>query len=236
MSNYTRDRYGLCDEGTALFMILIAVALFAALGYAISQSGRDSGGIDKEKLSLSVARTVQQAGLIEQTINRLKLINKCADTQISFENNIVTGYANASAPSDKSCHVFDAAGGAADFPIPTDGINDASRWIFRTIRIYKVGENQTYCTEATPPCTELIMLLPNITQEACLELNKRINNISSIYTQDTFTIAQATAIKFTGSYSPWSGDLDGTNIDGKLSACTRTTDSPYIFYHTLIAR
>ena len=74
------------EAGNALFLILIAVALFAALSYAVTSSGRGGGGIDKEQYSIIAARMVQHFGSMEQAINRMKIINGCSDEEISFEH------------------------------------------------------------------------------------------------------------------------------------------------------
>lgn len=103
------------QRGNALFLILIAVALFAALSYAMTQSGRGGGTVTKEQAMLEASRLLQYAASLEATVNRLRLANNCSDTQISFENSVVAGYVNPLSPADKSCNVFHASGGGQEF-------------------------------------------------------------------------------------------------------------------------
>ena len=80
------------SSGNVLFLILIAVVLFAALSYAVTSSSRSSGNVDKEKNELAISNLMQQLTLLDQSIMRLKILNKCTDKEISFENTTVSGY------------------------------------------------------------------------------------------------------------------------------------------------
>ncbi len=97
-------------RGNALFLILIAVALFAALSYAVTQLGRGgSGGVEKEKANLAAALAEQCAGYVERGVNVLQLVNKCSADQISYE--LPDGMnENSLNPSNTDCFVFNGNG------------------------------------------------------------------------------------------------------------------------------
>jgi len=97
------------QSGNALFLILIAVALFAALSYAVTQSGRGNAGIEREQQMINQAVSEQCTASVNYAVNKLKLIVGCDSSEISYE--LADGSnANASAPADKSCHIFHANG------------------------------------------------------------------------------------------------------------------------------
>lgn len=70
------------ENGNVLFLILIAVALFAALSYAITQSGRGGGDTSNDKLKLDVSRFLQQSVMVKTEILRRNIFGKT----IQFDN------------------------------------------------------------------------------------------------------------------------------------------------------
>lgn len=97
------------QSGNALFLILIAVALFAALSYAITSSSRGSGGIEEEQETLDAAVVQQCAAMVEYGENKLKSLNGCSDSELNYE--LPDGSnANGDAPPDGSCDLFKQKG------------------------------------------------------------------------------------------------------------------------------
>lgn len=73
------------ERGNALFLILIAVALFAALSYAVTQSGRSSGTIDRESAMILAAQITQEAAAYRVAVDRM-LLTGTDKTALQFEN------------------------------------------------------------------------------------------------------------------------------------------------------
>lgn len=103
--------YPRSQKGNALFLILIAVALFGALSYAVTQSGRGSGSISREKAQLDAAVSQQCMAYVDRGVMMLEIVHGCPTGQISYELPD-GGNENPLNPSDTSCFVFhpDGAG------------------------------------------------------------------------------------------------------------------------------
>lgn len=199
-------------RGNALFLILIGVALFAALSYAVTQSGRGgSGGISQEQNMLKAAEVANYLAAIRNAITRLTLTG-CSETQLDFENTVYIGgqsgpYSvgqimyppgnNASSPTDQSCDIFNAAGGGVTARI-ISGTADAAQcsgggcWAepghiwFSTDVVPGVGTG----------APELLAVLTHIPAPLCAAYNKlQTGNDGSFY-NNTNWINNI----FTGSY------------------------------------
>ena len=248
------------NRGNALFLILIAVALFAALSYAITQSGRGGGGIDRETASLQASEIVQYASQIRTSIMRMKLINGCSDTNISFESpETGTLLQNTIDPApDDSCHVFRPDGGGVIYKEISedmlDSSNSASKYygqpvFIGTTRIQGVG---TYNGTAG---RELIMTVPFVTRELCTELARNtvgLNSDGSIPQDNniSYNVSENSDSYFIGEYTTPGGfelyglggssPTVGTHFVGSETGCFQGRNLPptgtYHFYHVLIPR
>ena len=225
------------EAGNALFLILIAVALFAALSYAVTSSGRGGGGIDKEQASILAARISQYSGLVGQAVTRLKMINGCSDTEISFhydsdgdgtlENDGSDDYYNVNSVTNTSCYVFNPDGGGLSFEtlesVAFDTVCPGGFWC----------SNFVFTGDSAVPGVgtaenELVVFLSDITEEICVELNRNFNGTSTIPNSGFWVN------KFTGTYP---AITTMTVPSGQMSGCfTAGAPAYYVFYNVLIAR
>lgn len=228
------------NSGNALFLILIAVALFAALSYAVTQSGRGGGNTAAEQAQLQAARVMNFAARVQQAVTRLRLINGCSETQLSFENsNAQTGsYANPGAPTDKSCNVFDPAGGGVAFEdLPGTPVNilPGGEWWTAQYSIFGGFEVYGQGTTGNRPASNDLVLGAPVSLDMCNAINKQLR-IATMYV-DSSPAYYAT--QFQGSYANGGGTAvlgDATHANGAFCFKYTPTAVHYFYVQTLIAR
>lgn len=226
------------EYGGALIWILIMVALFAALSYAINQGSRGGASdITTQQAKLAATEILDYAHQIKNAVRQLQ-INGCRDIEISFDQAFILGYSNPNSPSDNSCHVFHPNGGAIRYQISHDaldsshaGSDEYGSWVFpNDVQILNIGDQ---------PNAELLVTLPYIAQEICLIINENIgvdNPSGAAPADDGFNY---TAIKFVGSYADnetIADDGGASELLNKTLACYLDDDGFYNFYQVLIAR
>ena len=247
------------ETGNALFLILIAVALFAALSYAVTNSGRGGGSIDKEQASIAAAQVVQYAGQIEQAINRLRIINGCSDTEISFhfdsdgdgtlETDGSDDYYNPISSTD--CYVFHSDGAGlvyqaakSEWLVPQAGLtNDNGYGESVFSGVFSVDDIGSDCSGTEESCRELSIYVPHLSKSICDVINKSLD-ITSSYVNEAIAGFEGGGVTdyFNGTYGVAAnsttviGDQD-TVFSGKTSGCLYRNWHPgYAYYHVLIAR
>ena len=220
-------------SGNVLFLILIAVALFAALSYAVTQSSKGGGsGINKDKARLLASEIAQYGASIEHAITRMTLINQCTDTQISFEHHLdPPANANPGAPADKSCHVFDANG---------CGVS-VRRFDFATYVRYATQSNilnvGTDC--AATECAELYLWIRTAADKiTCMAFNDvvKVPNIAG----DAPPASGLYGTHFKGTHiygNVFGNGINGPAFKGQRAGCHYdTNEDKYDFYYVLYAR
>lgn len=111
------------QRGNVLFLILIAVVLFAALSYAVSRSSSGgSKGISDEKARLGASEIEQYVSLLRSEVERLMITNGCTIENLDWRNdfwkrydgNPSVGILHTPQSPKTGCAVFSDHGG----PVP----------------------------------------------------------------------------------------------------------------------
>lgn len=235
------------ERGNILFLILLAVVLFAALSYAVTQSMRGGDNdATKENADLMAAQIIQYATNVEQAILRMRLSNNCSDTQISFQNDIVTGYTNGAAPA--SCRVFDANGGGLAWETPPAkalvdvatanalgraGVGYGAYSISSQTSLTGIGLADTGNSGVGK---DLLLGLPYVSDAVCAAVNKQLGLGTVAACAGYYPVGDPNA-KFKGTYFSGGGYAAGMATPGARSGCV--PGSSYTgnsFFHVILAR
>lgn len=234
-------------RGNVLFMILIGVALFSALAYAITQSEKGNSSVSHETAAVDAALIIEHTGNIKSAVSELRLLNECTDTLISFENPVTLVYTNNLSPTDKSCYVFDRAGGGVTWESPPQSslLSGTGDYVISgDAVIHGAASAASALTDAN---ADLVISLGGLKQETCRAINNSLKFHGIPVNSDSLT-----ADPFTGSYSAtdavngtvgggdgdcWDASPTTPNLCGRSLACfLEDGTGEYVFYRVLLAR
>ncbi len=227
------------ENGNVLFLILIAVALFAALSFAVTMTTRSGDeGTDTEVSKIGSASLVQFAAGMRGAILRMET----RFNQIEFNppeefDNCTSGF--------KRC-IFHPAGGAASYSMSAASVMAGGvprPWIFNGANQVKNLGTSTGGDAALPETAELIAFLPGISEKFCRGLNKDLG-ITGIPEESGILYTSASAMvnpdrstpTFMAGNGATIGSPTGTNVavlDGHVYGCF-SQGGTYVYYHVLI--
>lgn len=234
------------ESGNVLFLILIAVALFAALSYAVTQSTRSgSGSTERETVLLNSAGLTQYPTALRTAVVRMILSGSGADT-ILFDEPDNVNFGGASAASQ----VFHPTGGGAVYQTaPAEVMASGGQGVWRFNGNFEVPE----IGQDGAGGNDIIAFLPGVSQSVCKRLNEELGvpaggspvadgipdydapnaSIDEIQKSDDISLP-TTAVDTIESTS------NAGDFDGQPSACFRDANyisgGGYIFYSILLER
>ena len=228
------------QRGNVLFMILAAVALFAALGFAMTQSSIGTGEIDREEARIAAIEILQYAKAVKEAARKQVLLGKATYNQLCFYHPDFPGSPNnyGGGACTPQRQVFDAEGGGMTYWNPDvkwldSSFSSESQFghfnYFGDHKIQGIGTNKA----------DLLMGIHYIKEDLCREIN-RLVDMPFPPPDDNLCCGWDATRHYRGDDD---GDWDdaggsfGGDYAGKSAACVKETDADgYFFYYVLHAR
>lgn len=255
----SRDKAG--QSGNVIFIILIAIVLLAALTFSVTKSMRGtSGSLRQEEAVLELNQIMQYGAAIENAITQM-MAQGCQDDQISFHTtkwpSSASDWINPNSPANKSCHVFDPAGGGITFQLPPPLSRAAaiakgaiSTYLFAgLLAIHEVGTTYVWGNGVDPLGAKELLMIVSVPREICVLANSRsgITNPGGEPPQWPYGAWVGWSYEKFGSVDrygnccsigdPAQAAPNGSELRGKMSGCYQSTNNnAYYLYKVLLAR
>ncbi len=228
------------ESGSALFYVLIAVALLGTLSYAVTNSGRGNiQQLTQDKARLVAAELIEYSNVLGSAVAQLKL-RGVSDTELCFDDpQWAIDYDHAGCTDDLN-KVFHVSGAGAIWAEPNSEGMDAAATPDNLWHFYNDNEiEEVGTTCGTANCSDLIMVVDELSQTVCIELNELLGVVNPAAVPPTDTGLGETLYKGAYAHNNVIGDeAGGTEITGKTAGCFQKTGAPaaYVFYKVLVAR
>lgn len=242
------------ESGNVLFLILIAVALFAALSYAVMSSTNTGGGDANDESNLVNSAAVTQypasikTAIIRQSVSK-GVTTPTASSDIAAGTSGASGFLFNKPPfagiatADEYRLVFHPGGGGASYVQAINGVLTSGAtgdWLFNMdFEVVNIGS-----TANGIDGNEIIAFLPDLTSSICSRINTELGISSTPTLASAVTIADNLEQGGTISTANPADNALGTTLNATLSAldgkpygCFRNGSAgPYTYYHVLLER
>lgn len=172
------------SRGNILFLILLAVVLFAALSYAVTAAMRGGEGksAGSESAELAAAEILQWFAAVDNAVMRMHLVGGIAYEDMSFgydaarfDGTALPNYMHNTRCTSDNCRIFKSAGGGVappDFnkystPIPTG-------WIDTSLDAGLMYSNMQQWPGAGSDKNDVVLYIHGIKPEVCAAFNRQI--------------------------------------------------------------
>ncbi|MBU0800062.1 MAG: hypothetical protein KKA05_03580 [Alphaproteobacteria bacterium] len=238
MLNYNqRTSHRAAESGNVLFLILIAVALFAALSYAVTSTTRTTDNRGDQTDGITAAALVQYPAGVRTAIMRM-IINGVAVEDLEF--NQPAGFDDL---TSNDVAVFHPDGGNATYQSPTtEAISNpaAAEWYFNAaFEIDNIGSEQPNEFSGN----DIIAFLPGVREGICRHINRRMgldgpipNSNADLSAAYTTAMDHDYVVPATETILGAEGGNGTDSLTGQPFGCFRNAGGDYVYYHVLIER
>jgi hypothetical protein len=212
-----------------MFVVLIAVALFAALSYAMMRGTQGSQNmLTSEEANIIASEIVQYGDSLRPIIDKMLLLNGVLDTDSPAGSGILFD-APGSGVSPLTRELFDPTGGNAPYtpPPPQACLSTCAYTFTGQILVTGVGSGTNY---------DLSMILASVPLQVCQMINVVLGLGTPASTPPTD--AALATIPFNGTNYGTSGiTLAGAGITGNHAFCYQeASGGPYIYVNVIRSR
>ncbi len=248
------------QQGNVLFLILIAVALFAALSYAVTFSSRSGADSNKEALNVALSEVFNHFTQVRVAIQRVTFSGACTDKTIRFwhvSRERATNDNFYGDGSDTQCQIFHPDGGGVPYQTRPERLDTSTSPEYGIIsnRIEEIGTTNNDVDSDGQGTAADLLIIANIPRAACVEANRQLGVENpngnppqyTISTTSTFRALSNQSSTFpsssTGGYTGGGGVTLGSGpsvvpeLRGKSAGCFHhAIDDYYTLYSVLIER
>jgi hypothetical protein len=218
------------ESGNVLFLILIAVVLFAALSYAVTQTSRSGSGTDDGAL-IDAAQVSQYPASVRTSLIRM-MVDGVQPADMEF--NAPADFADL---DNARAGVFHPTGGKATYVLASgDFMESATQtaWTFNMRNQINLIGLTNGTTVPNAASADLIAFLSGITDGLCTKINTDVGITTTPADTDIILTNQedGTAVVYDGDTI---GGAGSTALNGQPYGCF-TQGGANVYYHVMVER